>query len=414
MSLSLFIARRLYSEEQAGRRVSRPAVLVAKIGIAVGLAVMIIAVCVIVGFKTEVRDKIVGFGGHLQVNSLAQMQPFEPVAVGTDTALINSLMSFPDVKHVQRYSVKPGMIKTEESFQGMVLKGIGQDYDCSFFRSHLQEGEFPFFTDSISSNQVVISQAMADKLDLGVGDKLDTYYIEDEVRIRRLSIAGIYRTGFSEYDSYFLFTDLHTVNRLNHFQSDQANGLEIILYDYADLEKDTWEIGSFLEGRVDRYGEKYTVRNVEQLNPAIFAWLGILDVDVWVILVLMMGVAGFTMISGLLILIIERTAMIGTLKSLGADNTLVRRIFLWLSIFLIGKGMAWGNIVGVGFCLFQYFTGMLTLDAETYYMDTVPIAFNIEYLILLNAGTLLASVLMLLGPSYLIARIRPADSMHYE
>ena len=414
MSLSFFIAHRLYCEKKEGRQISRPAVLIAKTGIAVGLAVMLVAVCVIVGFKSEVRDKIVGFGGHVQINNLEQMQPYEPQAIGIDDTLINSLAAFPNVKHIQRYSVKPGMIKTEKAFQGMVLKGVGQDYDLSFLRSHLIGGEFPNFTDSITSNQVVVSQAMAEQLELNLGDKLDTYYIENEIRIRRLSIVGIYCTGFTEYDSYFLFTDLHTVNRLNHFQSGQVSGIEVILDNYVALENDTWEIGSFLEKCIDRYGAKYTARNVEQLNPAIFAWLGVLDVDIWVILVLMMGVAGFTMISGLLILIIERAAMIGTLKSLGANNGIIRRVFLWLSVFIIGRGMLWGNVIGLGFCLLQYYTGLLTLDAETYYMDTVPIAFNIKYLILLNAGTLLASVLILLGPSYLIARIRPADAMRFE
>ena len=414
MSLSFFIAHRLYCEKKEGRQISRPAVLISKTGIAVGLAVMLVAVCVIVGFKSEVRDKIVGFGGHVQINNLEQMQPYEPLAIGIDDTLINSLAAFPNVKHIQRYSVKPGMIKTEKAFQGMVLKGVGQDYDLSFLRSHLIGGEFPNFTDSITSNQVVVSQAMAEQLELNLGDKLDTYYIENEIRIRRLSIVGIYCTGFAEYDSYFLFTDLHTVNRLNHFQSGQVSGIEVILDNYAVLENDTWEIGSFLEKCIDRYGAKYTARNVEQLNPAIFAWLGVLDVDIWVILVLMMGVAGFTMISGLLILIIERAAMIGTLKSLGANNGIIRRVFLWLSVFIIGRGMLWGNVIGLGFCLLQYYTGLLTLDAETYYMDAVPIAFNIKYLILLNAGTLLASVLILLGPSYLIARIRPADAMRFE
>lgn len=414
MSLSFFIAHRLYCEKKEGRQISRPAVLIAKTGIAVGLAVMLVAVCVIVGFKSEVRDKIVGFGGHVQINNLEQMQPYEPLAIGIDDTLINSLAAFPNVKHIQRYSVKPGMIKTEKAFQGMVLKGVGQDYDLSFLRSHLIGGEFPNFTDSITSNQVVVSQAMAEQLELNLGDKLDTYYIENEIRIRRLSIVGIYCTGFAEYDSYFLFTDLHTVNRLNHFQSGQVSGIEVILDNYVALENDTWEIGSFLEKCIDRYGAKYTARNVEQLNPAIFAWLGVLDVDIWVILVLMMGVAGFTMISGLLILIIERAAMIGTLKSLGANNGIIRRVFLWLSVFIIGRGMLWGNVIGLGFCLLQYYTGLLTLDAETYYMDAVPIAFNIKYLILLNAGTLLASVLILLGPSYLIARIRPADAMRFE
>ena len=414
MSLPLFIARRLYRGEQDKRWVSRPAVLIAKLGIAIGLAVMLIAVSVVTGFKKEVRDKIVGFGGHIQVTNLAQMQLYEPLPVGVDEALLNQLAAMPGVRHVQRFSYKPGLVKTADAFQGMVLKGVGQDYDLSFLRSHLIGGEFPNFTDSITSNQVVVSQAMAEQLELNLGDKLDTYYIENEIRIRRLSIVGIYCTGFTEYDSYFLFTDLHTVNRLNHFQSGQVSGIEVILDNYATLENDTWEIGSFLEKCIDRYGAKYTARNVEQLNPAIFAWLGVLDVDIWVILVLMMGVAGFTMISGLLILIIERAAMIGTLKSLGANNGIIRRVFLWLSVFIIGRGMLWGNVIGLGFCLLQYYTGLLTLDAETYYMDTVPIAFNIKYLILLNAGTLLASVLILLGPSYLIARIRPADAMRFE
>lgn len=413
-SLSLFIARRLYRGEQGQRRISRPAVLIAKAGIAIGLAVMIIAVCVIVGFKSEVRDKIVGFGGHIQVNNLEQMQPYEPVPMGVDGQLMAALYALPEVEHVQRYSIRPGMIKTRESFQGMVLKGVGQDYDLSFFRAHLVEGEFPVFTDSVASNQAVISQEMADKLGLEVGDKLDTYYIEEDVRIRRLRVAGIYRTGFADYDNLFVFTDLYAVNRLNAFRADQAGGLEIRLRHYGSLEESTWEIASLLSGRTDADGAEYTVRNVEQLNPGLFAWLGILDTNIWVILVLMMGVAGFTMISGLLILILERTALIGTLKSLGADNGTVRRVFLWLAVFLIGRGMLWGNVLGLGLCLFQHFTGLFSLDAETYYMDTVPMAFNVWYLLFLNIGTLLVSVLMLVGPSYLIARIRPADSMRYE
>lgn len=414
MSLSLFIALRLYRGEQGARQASRPAVLIAKAGIAVGLAVMIMAVCIIVGFKSEVRDKIVGFGGHIQVNNLEQMQPYEPVPIGTEADLTDALEAFPDVEHVQRYSVKPGMVKTADTFQGMVLKGLGQDYDTGFLRAHLTEGEFPAFSDSASSNRVVISQSVAERLDLHVGDKLDAYFIEDEVRIRRPQVVGIYRTGFSEYDNLFLFTDLYTVNRLNAFRPGQAGGLEIRLKDYSRLEQATWDVASFLSTRTDRDGAEYTARNVEQLNPSLFAWLGILDVNIWVILALMTGVAGFTMICGLLILIIERTSMIGILKSLGADNGTIRQVFLWLAVFLIGRGMLWGNAIGLGLCLLQALTGVFTLDAETYYMDTVPVAFHAGYLLLLNVGTLLVSVGMLVGPSYLIACIRPADSMRYE
>ena len=414
MNLPLFIARRLYRGTPGARQASRSAVLIAKTGIAVGLAVMLVAVSVVVGFKSEVREKIVGFGGHIQVTNLQQMQSTEPLPIGVDKAFEDELAAMPEVMHVQRFSLKPGLVKTATAFQGMVLKGIGEEYDTRFWQRHLVEGEWPAFSDSLSSGRVVLSRALADKLVLELGDKLDTYYIEDEVRVRRLTVAGIYETHFAEYDNLFLFTDLHTVNRLNGWAPDQVGGVEILLEDYEALDAAIWEVGTLLEGREDRHGARYVAHGVEQLNPALFAWLDILDVDIWVILVLMMGVAGFTIISGLLILIIERTAMIGTLKSLGADDWTVRRVFLWLSVLLIGRGMVWGNVVGLGLCLAQRLTGFLTLDAATYYMDRVPVVINGWYVLLLNIGTLVASVLMLVGPSCLIARIRPADSMRYE
>lgn len=414
MSLSLFLARRIYQGSDAGRQVSRPAVLIAMIGIAVGLAVMMIAVVVIVGFKSEVRDKIVGFGAHIQISNLDAVRSYEtrPVAVGD--SMLAALSDYPEVKHVQRYSTKPGMIKTANAFQGMVLKGIGPEYDRAFFRRHLLEGEFPQFSDSASSNQVVVSKSFADKLRLKLGDKIDTYYIQEDVRARRLTIVGIYQTNFSEYDNLFLLTDLCLVNRLNKWNPDQVSGVELELRDYDKLEEATYRIAADTNERTDRYGAEYCVRNVEQLNPPIFAWLSILDVNIWVILILMIGVAGFTMVSGLLIIIIERTSMIGILKSLGANNFTIRKVFLWFSVFLIGKGMLWGNAIGLTFYFAQHWFGLFRLDPETYYMDTVPVCFNIWLFLLLNVGTLLTSVLMLLGPSYLIARIHPATSIRYE
>lgn len=414
MSLSLFLARRLYRSSDLGKQVSRPAVLIAMIGIALGLAVMIIAVSVIVGFKSEIRDKIVGFGSHIQIGNLDAARSYEtrPVVVGD--SMVASLSDHPEVKHVQRYSTKPGMIKTINAFQGMVLKGVGPEYDRAFFRRHLLEGEFPQFSDSASSNRVVISKALADKMRLKLGDKIDTYYIQEDVRARRLKIVGIYQTNFSEYDNLFLLTDLCLVNRLNKWEPDQVSGVELELRDYDKLEEATYQIATDTDERTDRFGAQYYVRNVEQLNPQIFAWLGILDVNIWVILILMIGVAGFTMVSGLLIIIIERTSMIGVLKSLGANNFTIRKVFLWFSVFLIGKGLLWGNIIGFAFYFIQRWFGLFTLDPETYYMATVPVSFNILLFLLLNVGTLLASVLMLLGPSYLITRIHPATSIRYE
>lgn len=414
MSLSLFLARRIYRGDDAGRQVSRPAVLIAMTGIAIGLAVMIITVSVIVGFKSEVREKIIGFGSHIQVTNLEQARSYETFPVVADDSLLAIFSDYPEVSHVQRYSIKMGMVKTAEAFQGMLLKGIGPEYDLSFFRHHLLEGEFPQFSDSALSNRVVISKSLADKLKLKLGDKIDTYYIQDDIRARRLEIVGIYQTNLAEYDNLFMLTDLCLVNRLNKWESDQASGIELSLRDYNRLEEMTYEIGDDLNGVIDRFGQEYCVRNIEQLNPSIFAWLGILDVNIWVILVLMIGVAGFTMISGLLIIIIERTSMIGVLKSLGANNDTIRRLFLWFAVFLIGKGMLWGNAIGLAFYFVQRHFGLFKLDPETYYMDTVPVSFNIWLFLLLNVGTLLASVLMLLGPSYLITRIHPANSMRYE
>ena len=360
------------------------------------------------------RGKVIGFGSDIQITNSDAARSYETRPVVVNDSLVSILSGYPEVKHVQRYSTKPGMIKTAEDFQGMVLKGVGPEFDPAFFREHLVEGELPQFSDTASSNRVIISKALATKLRLKLGDKIDTYYIQDDIRARRLQIAGIYQTNFSEYDNLFLLTDLYLVNRLNNWKPEQVSGAELQVHDYDRLEATTYQIAADMNEVTDKYGEDYCVRNVEELNPQIFAWLSILDVNIWVILILMAGVAGFTMVSGLLILIIERTSMIGVLKSLGANNTTIRNVFLWFSVFLIGKGMLWGNAIGLAFYFLQKWFGIFRLDPETYYMDTVPVSFNILLFLLLNIGTLLVSVLMLLGPSYLITRIHPANSMRYE
>ena len=412
MSLSLFIARRIYRESDGGKQVSRPAVLIAMAGIAIGLAVMIIAVAVVIGFKSEVRNKVIGFGSHIQIANLDAVNSYEthPIAVGD--SMITALSSYPEVSHVQRYSTKPGMIKTDDAFQGMVLKGVGPEFDPGFMQEYLVEGEIPVFSDSVSSNRVLISKSLATKMKLKLGDKIYTYYIQDNIRARRSTIAGIYQTNFSEYDNLFLLTDLYLVNRLNGWQPEQVSGVELQVHNYDKLEDTTYEIAIDTDNRKDEYGGTYYVRSIEQLNPQIFAWLDLLDLNVWVILFLMIGVAGFTMISGLLIIIIERTNMIGILKALGADNFTIRKTFLWFAVFLIGKGMLWGNVIGLAFCFIQSQFGIFKLDPENYY--TVSVSFNIWFFLLINAGTLLASVLMLIGPSFLITKINPASSMRYE
>ncbi|MDR1004581.1 MAG: ABC transporter permease [Prevotellaceae bacterium] len=414
MSFPYYIAQRIYRGRHGSRQASRPAVLIALTGVAVGLAVMIVTVSIVIGFKREVSEKVAGFGLHIQVSNVRASRSYETLPVVIDSVLLARLAAQPGVVHVQRYSTKPGMIKSADSFQGMVLKGVGQEFDDAFFRAHLLEGEIPLFTDSAATNKALISRSLAEKLRLKLGDRLDTYYVQDNIRARRLTIAGIYQTNFSEYDNLFLVTDLYTVNRLNNWEPGQVSGAELAIADYNRLDDLTWTLADSLYNHTDRYGEHYCVLNVEQLNPQLFAWLNILDVNIWVILLLMTGISGFTMVSGLLILIIERTSMIGILKSLGADNTTIRKVFLWFSVFLIGKGMLWGNIIGLAFYFVQSRFGIFRLDPATYYMDKVPVSFSLLFFLLLNIGTLIASVLMLIAPSYLITRIHPANSMRYE
>lgn len=393
---------------------SRPAVLIAMTGIAIGLAVMLIAVAVVIGFKSEVRNKVIGFGSHIRISNFDAVRSYETHPVVVNDSMMAALSADPQIKHVQRYSTKPGIIKTDEAFQGMVLKGVGPEFDAAFFRDHLVEGEIPVFSDSASTNQVVVSKTIADKLKLKLGDKIYTYYIQDNVRARRFTVKGIYRTNFSEYDNLFLLTDLYTVNRLNNWEGAQVSGAELQVRDYDRLEETTYRIAVDTDNRKDALGGTYYVQNIVRMNPQVFAWLDLLDLNVWVILILMIGVAGFTMISGLLIIIIERTQMIGILKALGANNLTIRKVFLWFSVFLIGKGMLWGNAIGITFCLLQSRFHIFKLNPETYYVDTIPVSVNIWIFLLINAGTLLASVLMLLGPSYLITKINPASSMRYE
>lgn len=416
MNWKLFIARRIYQtkEKEGDKNVSKPAVRIAMAGIAIGLAVMIISVAVVIGFKHEVRDKVIGLGSDILVTSLDEAQSYQATPIVGDDSLMTALGALPNVKHIQRYATKPGMIMTGDNFQGIVLKGIGQEYDTLFLHRHLLAGEIPAFTDSVSSNQVLVSKTIADRLGIGVGDKLNTYYLENNIRARRLTVAGIYQTNFSSYDDLFLLTDLRTVVRLNNWQEGQTGGLEIQVADYALLGDTNERILSTLEGKVDKYGGRYYSQTVEEVYPQIFAWLDLLDLNVWVILILMIGVAGFTMISGLLIIILERTNMIGVLKALGADNTAIREVFLSFAVFLIRRGMLWGNVIALACCGVQYFFRIIKLNPAVYYVDAVPVELNIWVWLLLNVGTLLVSVLMLVGPSYLISRIHPARSIRFE
>lgn len=410
----LFIARRIYFSKEGHKQVSKPAVRMALLGIAIGLAVMIVSVSVVIGFKQEVRQKVIGFGSHIQVSCFDSNQSYETQPITAPDSLLQVFSHTEGVAHVQRFSTKPGIIKTDTDFAGMVLKGVGPEYDMSFFREHLLEGEIPVFSDSAATGQALVSKLLADKLQLKLGDRLFTYFIQDDVRVRRLTVTGIYQTNMVEFDQLFVVGDLYTVNRLNRWESNQVSGVEVLLHDYEQMEEVADLLTEQVYCRQDAYGATYYVQTIRELNPQIFSWLDLLDINVWVILILMTGVAGFTMISGLLIIILERTQLIGLLKAFGATGGSIRKIFLWFSFFLIGKGMLWGNIVGLGLCALQHWFHPVGLDATTYYVDAVPVGGSVGVFVLLNVATLFVSLLMMLGPSYLITRISPVKSIRYE
>lgn len=414
MNWKLFIARRIYKQQEGSRQVSRPAVRIATAGIAIGLAVMLVTVSVVLGFKQETRNKVVGLGADVLVTSIDVDESFQATPVSVTDSMMQAWRSLEGVATVQRYSTKPGMIMTDNDFQGMVLKGVGQEYDKTFLQAHLLEGEIPSFTDTVSSNKVLVSHALAVKLGIGLGDKLYTYYIEDNIRARRLEVAGIYQTNFSMYDDMFLITDLYTVNRLNGWKGNLVSGAELFMQRGFDSAPVCDAMREAVLPLKDDGGRSYLVRPIEEVHPQIFAWLDLLDLNVWVILVLMTGIAGFTMVSGLLIIILERTNMIGILKALGSNNLAIRKIFLGFSVFLIGKGMLWGNLVGLFLIGVQHYFRIVKLDPATYYVNAVPVVFDFWLFLLLNIGTLIVSILMLVAPSYLVSRIHPAKSIRFE
>ena len=414
MNLPLFIAKRIYNGPDISKQVSRPAVIISMIGIAIGLAVMIIAVSVITGFKSEIRSKVTGFSSHLLVTDVNAVIGSESTPIIYNDSLQSLLTAHPQVKHVQRYSQKAGMMKTADAFQGIVAKGIDSDYQTDFLRQHIIQGELAQFSDTVSTNTVLISKVLADKLQLNVGDKVDTYFFDESIRARKWVVSGIYETHFSAFDGLYVFTDLYTVNRLNHWDVDEASGIEIALRDDGSLEQTTFELGTLLNDFSDRNGTHYGVVNVEQQNPAVFSWLEVLDVNIWVILVLMIGIAGFTMIAGLLIIILERTNFIAVMKSLGATNSQLRHIFLHFAALLVGRGLLIGNILGVGLTLLQKYTGLVHLDPATYYVDVVPMQISWPLILLLNVATLIITVLVLILPSFLVSRIEPARVMRFE
>jgi lipoprotein-releasing system permease protein len=416
VNTELYIARRVFSQKGQQKGIASKIVSIAVASIALGLSVMIVSVAVLIGFKKEIREKVIGFGAHFQVVNYDSNSSFETSPIQEDPELLEQYRQLEQVAHIQSFATKPGMIKTDSEIHGMVLKGVDVNHNWSFYAQHLIDGALPDFTTKEASVEVIISEKISRLLQLKTGDFLYCYFYnegESNPRSRRFTITGIYNTSMEEFDELFVVGDLRQVKLLYGWHSSEISGYEIFIHDYTQLEK---VYHSLREITLNNASEQAMLRvySIVQKYPLLFDWLSVLDLNVWVLLVLMVGVAGINMISGLLIVIIERSQMIGTLKALGYSNLNIRKIFLYLAAFLSIRGLIWGNVIGIGLCLIQYYTGVLQLDPESYYLDTVPVVINLLYIVLLNAGTLITIVGMILLPSMFISRISPVDTISFE
>lgn len=433
MNFPFFIAQRFFRSIGSDKKsASNPTITIATAGVAVGLAVMIITVSVIAGFKREVNLKVNGFGSDIEILDLRSLSSPETFPVTGDSSFISGIKKIPNVKSVDRIAHKMGILKTEEEFQGVTLKGFEQGYDTTFISNAIIEGRLPRLdvkpdpeAGIIGSNEVCISQRIANDLGLSVGDRVFAYFFEENIKMRRFRVCGIYCTNMGIFDKNFVMTDYNTVADLNAWEKDQCSSIEVRLDGTLANSTSFFSTTEILDRAMiatTEYCAKTPDVNSVPRRPLsvrehymqVFSWLDLLDFNMVVILVLMLCVAGFTMISGLLILILERTQTIGVLKALGATNRKVRIIFLNFSALITLRGLLIGDVLALGLLFAQQHWGVIHLDPTSYYVDTVPVEISWLPILVINVITLTITVLALVGPSFMISRIQPAKTMRYE
>jgi len=408
LNFELFIARGILSRERGN--FSRPIVRISIISIALGIAVMILSLAITDGFKDAISQKVIGFGSHIKITNFDLNKSFESDPVDMQQPFYPSLADSAGIRHIQVFATKSGLAKSEDQIHGVVLKGIWTDFDQTFFKENIVEGELIEIDPEKRTNDILISKLIADKLQFKLGDEVRIYFINpDEIspRGRKFVIKGIYETGLEEFDDLFVIGDLRHIQRLNKWEKNQVSGFEVFVDDFRNM------TGAY-ETVINTIPYQMNAESIQDLYPQIFDWLDLQDLNVIIILVLMIAVATINMVSTLLILILEKTNMIGILKALGTKNTSVRKVFLYNAVYIIGKGLIWGNVIGLAIAILQQQFGFLHLDQESYYVSSVPIQLNVLPIILLNAGTLAVCVLFLLVPSYVITRISPVKAIRWE
>jgi len=417
LNIERFIAKRILSGSGASNQLSRPIVRISVWGIVLGLAVMILAVAIVTGFQNEIKAKLIGFNSHIQLSNYDNNVSAEPKPISRIQPFLATLKNDPDIRHIEVYATKNGIVKTKTDNEGILLKGVSADYDWSFLNTNFVEGKAFALNDTVSKN-IVISKYLSDKLNFKLNDKMIIYFIVDrfdslgnkirtETAAKDFYISGIYETGLEDVDKTLVLSDIRRIQKMNGWSEDEVAGFEISINDYKKIDDIGYEIDALV-------GQGLVAQTIKQTNPAIFSWLDMMDMNAIIILVLMVVVAGINMMSALLILILERTNMIGILKAMGAGNGSIQKIFLYNAVYLIGKGMIWGNVFGISIALMQKYFGIFKLDPTAYYISQIPINLSILHIILLNAGTLVCCILMLIIPSFIISKITPVKAIRFS
>ena len=418
MNTEFFIARRIIRGRRGQKKVSRPTARIAIAGVAIGLTVMILTISIVNGFQLSIRDKVEGFNGDIQINNLDNNNSFEPSPIDRQQPFLADMAKLSGVKHVQVYATKNGIIKTKTENEGVILKGISKDYDWTFIKKNLVKGDILGFNDSAASTDIIISQSVANALDMDLGSKLLIFFITKtkgadsgqfsyEQRVKTFHVKGIYQTGLEDFDKEFVFTDIAQIQSLNFWKPAQVGGFEVLANDFDKVDSLTENIKGMI-------GVNLNAQSIHEINEPMFSWLKLQNTNAYIIIILMAVVSAIAMVSALIVLILENTSMIGLLKALGSRNRNIRQIFLIDGAYLIFWGMLIGNIIGISFCLIQERYKLIPLDQSTYYMPYVPIFFNWFYVLLLNVGAFLTCMLMLILPSFIVSRITPVRTLRYS
>ncbi|MFA6949412.1 MAG: FtsX-like permease family protein [Lentimicrobiaceae bacterium] len=406
MNFEYFISRRI--RIKSGASFSRPIIRVSIAGIAMGLAVMLISVAILKGFQQQISEKVVGFGSHIQISHFDSNNSYEPTAISVDSNDIEKISRIKGVTNIHPFGLKAGIIKTSDQIHGVVLKGLDKTYDWSFFKEKIIEGRAPKLNDTSTSNDLLISKKIADLMNYKIGDYLRMYFIIDNsVRGRKFKITGIYDTGLGEFDDVYIMGDIRHIQRLNNWSDREVSGYEILIDDFKNLDRISEEVYSTI-------GFELNTQTIRQLYPQIFDWIGIQDMNVVIILVLMALVSGITIISTLLILILEHTKDIGLLKAMGAQNDSIRRIFLYASVYIILYGLLWGNAIALLLIWLQKTFGLIPLPAESYFLSQVPVSIGLTEIFVVNVATVVVCFLMMLIPSLVVRYISPVKAIRFD